>query len=315
MPKRNGAQPNSGADLPSKNSITGAARAEPLAVEPIRIEPPVSPPIGLAPQPDIPVVESPPLQPEAERKTVPEIPSVIDACARDILVGAPAVQTSTGAPSAAAAGVRRRIEAMRSRVQNLAPLAPVALAILFGALGGSLATLAISGVNSARAGVGEDARLARDVSQLSADLAALKATLEGAGHVTAAQLAKITQRLDRAERAQAEPAARLAKLSEAVERLDRRTAALAGDVTGALGDPRPSAPNEAKREARPPIVQGWVLRDVFDGSALVQGRIGLVEVEPGDQLPGLGRVETIRRQDGRWAVVTSRGLIVGANKP
>ena len=36
----------------------------------------------------------------------------------------------------------------------------------------------------------------------------------------------------------------------------------------------------------------------------------LVTPEAGDSLPGLGRIETIRRQDGRWVVVTSRGLIV-----
>jgi hypothetical protein len=39
-------------------------------------------------------------------------------------------------------------------------------------------------------------------------------------------------------------------------------------------------------------------------------RMGVFEVVPGANLPGLGRVETIRRQDGRWVVVTSRGLIV-----
>jgi hypothetical protein len=27
-------------------------------------------------------------------------------------------------------------------------------------------------------------------------------------------------------------------------------------------------------------------------------------------LPGLGRIENIRRQDGRWVVVTSKGLIL-----
>jgi hypothetical protein len=34
------------------------------------------------------------------------------------------------------------------------------------------------------------------------------------------------------------------------------------------------------------------------------------EVYPGDPLPGVGRVNAIRRQDGRWVVVTDRGLIV-----
>jgi hypothetical protein len=35
----------------------------------------------------------------------------------------------------------------------------------------------------------------------------------------------------------------------------------------------------------------------------------MVEVEPGDVLPGLGRIESIRRQDGRWVVMTSKGMI------
>jgi len=28
-------------------------------------------------------------------------------------------------------------------------------------------------------------------------------------------------------------------------------------------------------------------------------------------VPGLGRIDAIRRQDGRWVVVTAKGLIVG----
>ncbi len=39
-------------------------------------------------------------------------------------------------------------------------------------------------------------------------------------------------------------------------------------------------------------------------------RGGILEVIPGDNVPGLGRIDGIRRQDGRWVVVTSRGLIV-----
>jgi hypothetical protein len=34
------------------------------------------------------------------------------------------------------------------------------------------------------------------------------------------------------------------------------------------------------------------------------------EVYAGDAVPGLGRVDAIRKQDGRWVVVTSKGLIV-----
>ena len=43
---------------------------------------------------------------------------------------------------------------------------------------------------------------------------------------------------------------------------------------------------------------------------LGRGRRGIYEVYAGDFVPGLGRVDAIRRQDGRWVVVTSKGLIV-----
>jgi hypothetical protein len=62
--------------------------------------------------------------------------------------------------------------------------------------------------------------------------------------------------------------------------------------------------------ARLPAVEGWVLRDVTNGGALIEGRGGLYEVYAGDPVPGLGRVDAIRKQDGRWVVVTSRGLVV-----
>jgi hypothetical protein len=61
---------------------------------------------------------------------------------------------------------------------------------------------------------------------------------------------------------------------------------------------------------RLPMLEGWVLRDVGHGTALIEGRSGLYEVFAGDPVPGLGRVDAIRKQDGHWVVVTSKGLIV-----
>ena len=58
------------------------------------------------------------------------------------------------------------------------------------------------------------------------------------------------------------------------------------------------------------MVDGWALRDVGNGGALIEGRGGIYEVYAGDPVPGLGRVHAIRKQDGRWVVVTSKGLIV-----
>ena len=54
------------------------------------------------------------------------------------------------------------------------------------------------------------------------------------------------------------------------------------------------------------------MRNVYLGTALIEGRAGTIEVAPGDTIQGLGRVRSIHYQDGRWIVVTSRGVITSA---
>jgi hypothetical protein len=85
-------------------------------------------------------------------------------------------------------------------------------------------------------------------------------------------------------------------------------------VTGSVPPPRSTAvvppPPPAPASARTQYVDGWVLHRVNRGVAYIQGRTrGVIEVERGDVVPGVGRIEAIRRQEGRWVVVTSRGLI------
>jgi hypothetical protein len=184
----------------------------------------------------------------------------------------------------------------------------VAFAAAVGALAGSLATggLGASGDRGAAAAP----PLTTALDRMEQQLAALRTSVETSTQDMHARTARIAERLDRSERAQAEPTQKLAKISDALDRLERRStqtaeavAAAAPDVTGAIGAPA----GDAKKT---PIVNGWSLYQARHGVALIEGRYGLVQVEPGDTLPGLGKVETIRKQDGRWVVVTSRGLIV-----
>jgi hypothetical protein len=135
-------------------------------------------------------------------------------------------------------------------------------------------------------------------TQLSAEIAALKASIENGSRNTNAQFAKITERIERAEKAQAERKTVQVPLPVPAP---GPTLAAVPDATGSI------AP---KQQDKPPVVAGWYLRDIFDGRALVESRSGLYEIGPGAPLPGLGRVETIKRQDGRWVVVTPKGLIV-----
>jgi len=92
---------------------------------------------------------------------------------------------------------------------------------------------------------------------------------------------------------------------ERFDRIERRIDALATkDTTGTV----PAAP-APKVGARGPLA-GYSVRDVYRNAALIQGpKIGTMEVSAGDNIPGLGRIHSIRQQDGRWVVITSRGII------
>jgi hypothetical protein len=209
----------------------------------------------------------------------------------------------------------------KRRVSALA--AVVALAAITGALGGALATAGIGHLADNDSQTAGSRALEARVAQLDADLAAVKASVEHTSKLGMAQFNRTSDRLDKVEKAQAEPNAKIAKLSDAVDKLRAAPAApaviaaapaAAKDVT-ATGSIAPTAaatpaPAPKPEVARLPTVEGWVLRDVANGVALIQGRQGMFEVYAGDPVPGLGRVDAIRRQDGHWVVVTSKGLIV-----
>jgi hypothetical protein len=63
-----------------------------------------------------------------------------------------------------------------------------------------------------------------------ADVSALKANLDAATRGASGQLAKLAERLDRLERAQAEPAAKLARIAEALDRLEKKNAMAAASA-------------------------------------------------------------------------------------
>ncbi len=218
----------------------------------------------------------------------------------------------------AAAGPEPAARTARIPRFSLPPGAARVVAVLFGTLIGSAATAGLLYLNAAPAAAPADpATFIASFDRVNRELATLKASIDGSAKQSNTQIAKIADRMDRAEKAQADTGAKLARTAESLDRLDRRLAATAaGDVTGslpagpgdrsaALADPKRAAP------AQPAILEGWVLRDVFNGAAMIQTpRNGILEVIPGDTLPGIGRIEGVRRQDGRWVVVTSRGLIV-----
>jgi len=62
-------------------------------------------------------------------------------------------------------------------------------------------------------------------------------------------------------------------------------------------------------ETKPTTIEGWTVREVVDGTAVLEGPDGIWKAARGDMVPGLGRVDSIVRWGSRWIVATSKGLI------
>lgn len=154
---------------------------------------------------------------------------------------------------------------------------------------------------------------------------------------TVGRIGKVAEQLERIERTQRDPQ-RQQGLIERLERIEKHVASVkapepsavpvasatptppakpAGiasavqDVTqtGSLPDTRKV---EAKPEPDPRKVQldGYVLRDIDDGYALIEMKNGrFVEVAAGGTLPGIGRIEAIERRGRQWVVMTPKGYI------
>lgn len=136
-----------------------------------------------------------------------------------------------------------------------------------------------------------------------AEIAALKASFDSAARNTTNQYAKIADRLDRIDQRSATAAETTASLPAAVQ-------------SAAPTTPQPVI--AAVTPSEPPkltdrVLPNWVVHDVQNGHALVESRYGgFFAVSAGSILPGIGRVDMIKREDGHWVVLTTRGTIISA---
>ncbi len=306
-----------------KNAAVAASGPEIGAVNSPNIAPDHEAPKADMPEVDAPKIEAPKIEASRPEASRPEA-SRPQASRPDPHVPGKLTIMSPGDRSSDEYGASSQAETASGKRRLSAMAAVVALAMVAGAVGGALATSAFTR-SSGSAETAGNAALEATVSRIDADILALKASVEHTSKLGIAQFNKANDRLDKVEKAQAEPAARLTKLSEAVDKLRAAPSAAPvpvaaapvapKEVTGSIVPPATAvaaAPAAAPKAevGRLPTVQGWVLRDVANGGALIEGRLGFFEVYAGDPVPGLGRVDAIRKQDGRWVVVTSKGLVV-----
>lgn len=249
--------------------------------------------------------------------------------------GAADAATAKAFPAAGTASLRGRLD---PRLMGVAGGA-LALGLICGAgltaaslpRGGQGEALAEvhAGIDAART---ESARIGTEVEQLGRALAALKESQEAARKEIAGRSAGLTERVakaeqglsgkiaalgDRFEQAERDQGAKLAALTTQIEK--RAAVAVQAPVQQAAApvvaptkpEPTQTGSIEPKKAPeKPAVVEAWAVRDIYDGTAILEDRRRrLVEVGPGDSVPGVGRVEGIERRGREWVVVTRQGLI------
>lgn len=129
-------------------------------------------------------------------------------------------------------------------------------------------------------------------------------------------VSKVTSLADRQDQTERDQTAKIAALTS---QLDKRTAApapAAPVVAPQAAKPQQPEPTETgslpdkAKASTPAVIDGWAVREVYNGVAVIEDRRHrLVEVGPGDTIPGVGKVDSVERRGRSWAVVTKQGLI------
>ncbi len=298
--------------MAQQESITATARPElnpedavvPTPVRSAEITPRMALASTRSPEMDLSPIAMEQAQPHTASAAKPDLTSIeAPRIAPDMGEVNASAEGSLEMPADADPAPEPAVQSPSPRVNRFTLLAAcLALAAALGGMIGALAAFTITRPQAvAVLGEGkltpeEIQALKENVVQARVELAALKASLDAGNRGAATQLTKIAERVERIERNAGEPTAKLTKAAETLERLAR------SELTGSIVPPQQVGGGPGK-------VDPWVLRDVRHGVALLEGRAGMIEVEQGDLVPGLGRVDAIRKQDGRWIVVTSKGVI------
>ena len=265
----------------------------------------------------LPAVESPSISPAKDDEPAE---AKLTAAKDEPVANSEALVTESDSPIAPASNViPLRLALRRRRMALLA--ASVTVAVALGAVIGAVTANSLASTHDQVSSVQERKVMQQTIARLGDELSTLKTSLDAASksaHAQTAQLAKLSQTMNeklaaattKASAALAQASAEVTGSIAAPQTVAAQQAALAEPTP--LPQPRPQQIAAVESLPRPLVVPGWSVRGAARGAVLVESRGEIYEVVPGASLPGLGRVESIRRIDGRWIVQTPKGLIVSA---
>lgn len=169
------------------------------------------------------------------------------------------------------------------------------------------------------------AQLRRQVSGVSENLDGLRTAVDLSSKTTTDRLGRFAENLDRVERTSSSSNARIEKLALAQAsapvsdpaaskpQLPARSMA-ATTSTGSDTEVTGALPRSERAPASRNAVKGWSVKQAYEGVAILQGPGGVIEAVLGQQVPGLGRIEEIRTDNGHLAVLSSAGMILPARR-
>ncbi|WP_441260573.1 hypothetical protein AB7008_39785 [Bradyrhizobium sp. 521_C7_N1_3] len=160
--------------------------------------------------------------------------------------------------------------------------------------------------------------LRKQVSGVSENLDGLRTAVDQSSKATNDRFGRFAENLDRIERVSSSSTVKLDKLAQAQaqapapaavasqppsQAMPMMASVAAPEITGSVP---PSAPRK--------VVKGWSVRQAYEGIAILQGPNGVIEAVLGQQVPGLGRIEEIKNENGRLVVESSGGVIYSSRK-
>lgn len=174
-------------------------------------------------------------------------------------------------------------------------------------------------------------RLQTDIEKLGKVLAQVQDATESVRSEAKNRSATLNDRIGKSEQAIVTKITGLADRQEQTERdQTSKIAALTAQLEKRAAAPAPAVPVVAPQASRtsqaepaetgsipdkpkataPAVIETWAVREVYNGVAVLEDRRHrLVEVGPGDTIPGIGKVDAVERRGRSWTVVTKQGLI------
>ena len=166
------------------------------------------------------------------------------------------------------------------------------------------------------------AQLRKQVSGVSENLDGLRTAVDQSSKATNDRFGRFAENLDRIERVSSSSTVKLDKLAQAQAQAPAPTLAQsqpssqAAPMMASLAAPEVtgSVPPSERASVPRKVVKGWSVRQAYEGIAILQSPNGVIEAVLGQQVPGLGRIEEIRNENGRLVVESSGGVIYSSRK-